>query len=91
MNRETAIKLFEHQRIRAEWDDTTQKWYFAIVDVIRVLTGCPKSRTYWSVLKTRRKNEGSQLATKCSQLTCTDLLSVEIDRFMYQASREGGI
>jgi len=27
-----------------------------------------KARKYWSVLKTRLKNEGSQLATNCSQL-----------------------
>jgi len=26
------------------------------------------ARKYWSVLKTRLKNEGSQLATNCSQL-----------------------
>ena len=60
--------MFEHQQIRAEWDETTQRWYFAIVDVIRALTESPKPRTYWSVLKTRLKKEGSQLATNCSQL-----------------------
>lgn len=60
--------MFEHQQIRAEWDEATQTWYFAIVDVVRVLTGSPKPRTYWSVLKNRLKKEGSQLATNCSQL-----------------------
>ena len=30
--------------------------------------GGSKPRTYWSVLKTRLKKEGSQLATNCSQL-----------------------
>lgn len=68
MTKETAIKLFEHQQIRAEWDQKTQRWYFAIVDVVRALTGSPKPRTYWSVLKTRLRKEGSQLATNCSQL-----------------------
>ena len=68
MTKETAIKLFEHQKIRVEWDEARQKWYFAIVDVIRVLTDSPKPRTYWSVLKTSQKKEGSQLATNCSQL-----------------------
>jgi hypothetical protein len=68
MTKETAIKLFEHQQIRTKWDEITQKWYFSIVDVIRVLTDSPKPRTYWSVLKTRLKKEGSQLATNCSQL-----------------------
>lgn len=68
MTKETVIKLFEHQQIRAEWDEEAQTWYFAIVDVVRVLTGSPNPRSYWSVLKSRLKKEGSQLATKCSQL-----------------------
>ncbi|MFZ2950882.1 MAG: Bro-N domain-containing protein [Desulfuromonadaceae bacterium] len=68
MTRETAVKLFEHRQIRAAWDEEKQKWYFAIVDVVRVLTDSSNPRTYWSVLKTRLKKEGSQLATNCSQL-----------------------
>jgi hypothetical protein len=38
------------------------------VDVVNVLTDSPNPRSYWSVLKTRLKKEGSQLATNCSQL-----------------------
>jgi hypothetical protein len=38
------------------------------VDVVAVLTESPNPRKYWSVLKTRLKAEGSQLATNCSQL-----------------------
>ena len=41
---------------------------FSIVDVIAVLTDSPNPRKYWSVLKTRLKKEGSELATNCSQL-----------------------
>jgi hypothetical protein len=36
--------------------------------VVAVLTDSPNPRKYWSVLKTRLKAEGSQLATNCSQL-----------------------
>jgi len=36
--------------------------------VIEILTESPNPRKYWSVLKTRLKKEGSQLATNCSQL-----------------------
>ncbi len=45
-----------------------EKWYLSIVDIIGVLTDSPNPRKYWSVLKTRLKAEGSQLATNCSQL-----------------------
>lgn len=62
------IKLFEQQQVRSVWDSEQDKWYFSVVDVIAVLTGSPNPRKYWSVLKTRLKKEGSQLATNCSQL-----------------------
>ncbi len=39
-----------------------------MLDVVAVLTDSPNLRKYWSVLKTRLKAEGSQLATNCSQL-----------------------
>ena len=68
MNKETAIKLFEQKKIRSHWDDDHEKWYFSIVDVIGVLTESSNPRKYWSVLKTRLKKEGSELATNCSQL-----------------------
>lgn len=63
-----AIKLFESMRVRVVWDDVLEKYFFSIVDVIQVLTGSPNPRKYWSVLKTRLKQEGSELATNCSQL-----------------------
>jgi bisphosphoglycerate-dependent phosphoglycerate mutase len=62
------IKLFESKKIRSQWGEQEQKWYFSIVDVIEILTESPNPRKYWSVLKTRLKKEGSQLATNCSQL-----------------------
>ena len=68
MNKETAIKIFEQKKIRSHWDDEYEKWYFSIVDVIGVLTESNNPRKYWSVLKTRLKKEGSELATNCSQL-----------------------
>ena len=68
MKKETAIKLFEQNQIRTHWDDEQEKWYFSVVDVVGVLTESPNPRKYWSVLKTRLKAEGSELATNCSQL-----------------------
>jgi hypothetical protein len=68
MTKDTAIKLFNDKQIRTIWDDEKEKWYFSIVDVVGVLTESPNPRKYWSVLKSRLKKEGSQLATNCSQL-----------------------
>lgn len=68
MTKETAIKLFQDQRVRVQWNDEIEKWYFSIIDVIGVLTESANPRKYWSVLKTRLKQEGSKVATNCSRL-----------------------
>ena len=68
MAEKTQIKLFEDKKVRTIWDEEAEEWYFSVVDVVAVLTESPNPRKYWSVLKTRLKTEGSQLATNCSQL-----------------------
>ena len=68
MTKETAIRLFQDKKVRVQWDEEKEKWVFSIVDIIGVLTESPNPRKYWSVLKTRLKKEGSELATNCSQL-----------------------
>ena len=62
------IQLFKDRQVRSHWDAEQEKWYFSIVDVVAILTDSPNPRKYWSVLKTRLKKEGSELATNCSQL-----------------------
>jgi len=68
MTNKNALKLFEDKKVRTVWDEEKGKWYLSIIDVVDVLTHSPNPRKYWSVLKTRLKKEGSQLATNCSQL-----------------------
>ncbi len=65
---ENKIKVFENKQVRTVWDAEAEEWYFSVVDVVAVLTDSPNPRKYWSVLKTRLKNEGSELTTNCSQL-----------------------
>jgi len=56
------IKLFESRQIRTEWSESKQKWYFAIIDVIEILTESHNPRRYWSDLKRKLNSEGfSQL------------------------------
>lgn len=68
MSKDTAIQLFEERQVRSIWSEEEEKWYFSIVDVVEILTESPNARKYWSVLKTRLKKEGNELATNCSQL-----------------------
>lgn len=71
MNDSNDIQLFEDQRIRTAWDETQEKWFFSVVDVIAVLTEQPTQRgasNYWAKLKERLSAEGFQLLTSCQQL-----------------------
>ena len=63
-----AIALFEGKKIRKIWDDKSEKWYFSVVDVVRVLTDSEDARNYWKVLKNRLNEEGNESVTKCNQL-----------------------
>ena len=65
---ETITNLFEGAQIRSLWDSEKEDYYFSVIDVIGALTSSKEPRKYWSVLKTRLKKEGSELATKCSKL-----------------------
>lgn len=65
---ETKIAIFRDKGIRRHWDEGQEKWYFAIVDVVEVLTASPNPRSYWKVLKHRLKKEGSEVVTKCNHL-----------------------
>jgi prophage antirepressor-like protein len=65
---ENKIKLFESKQIRTIWNDDEEEWYFSVVDVVRILTESPDPKRYWSVLKTRLKQEGVESTTICSTL-----------------------
>jgi prophage antirepressor-like protein len=64
----TSLHLFEDKKVRAIWDDKAEKWYFAVVDVIAILTDSKNPQTYWRVLKKRLADEGNQTVTNCNGL-----------------------
>ena len=61
-----TIQLFEDKKIRTAWDEEKEEWYFAIVDVIAILTDSPNPQTYWRVMKKRLKDEGNETVTNCN-------------------------
>lgn len=67
----TQIALFEASRVRRAWNESQQKWYFAIVDVVAILTHSGNPQTYWRVLKKRLTDEGNQTVTNCNALKMT--------------------
>ena len=66
MTKKQALQLFEERKVRTVWDDQEEKWYFAIVDVVAVLTDSTNPQTYWRVLKNRLSKEGNETVTNCN-------------------------
>ncbi|MBQ6991533.1 MAG: phage antirepressor protein [Clostridia bacterium] len=65
---ETISNLFEDKEIRSIWDSEKQEYYFSVVDIISALTDSKIPRNYWSDLKRKLINEGSQLHEEIVQL-----------------------
>jgi hypothetical protein len=67
----TNLKLFENKQIRSGWNEEEQEWYFAVVDVIAILTDSTDPKDYWYRMKKREKVSGFELSTICRQLKLT--------------------
>jgi hypothetical protein len=68
MDKNIRIALFEGRQIRRHWDEKQEKWYFAVMDVIEILAQTDRPRKYWNDLKTKLRNEGSEVSEKIGQL-----------------------
>ncbi len=65
---ETISNLFEGNEIRSVWDSEKEEYYFSVVDVIKALTDSNIPKRYWSDLKRKLTEEGSQLYENIVQL-----------------------
>ena len=68
MDVKKAIKLFNDKKIRVEWNEEEEKWYFSVVDITAVLTESKNPSAYWRKLKERLKKEGNETVTICHRL-----------------------
>ena len=59
--------IFETKEVRRTWHN--EQWYFAIVDIVAVLTDSTNPAVYWRVLKKRLLTEGgNETVTNCNTL-----------------------
>ena len=67
---ETISNLFENKEIRSVWDSQKEEYYFSVIDIIGALTDndYQKSRNYWKWLKSKLKDEGSELVSNTNRL-----------------------
>lgn len=68
MEENNKIQLFEGKQVRYVWDAEKEKYFFSVVDVIKVLTDSENPRRYWSDLKRKLEAEGSEVYEKIVQL-----------------------
>src|SRR3989344_1553277 len=74
MKNDYQIVSFKDKKIRRQWDEKEEKWYFSVVDIIQTLISQPNfqsARNYWKVLKNRLKKDGSEVVTNCNRLKMT--------------------
>jgi len=68
---ESDIAIFDKFKIRRQYDEAKEVWYFSVIDIVQVLTDQPdyqKARKYWNKLCERLKNEGSESVSNCHRL-----------------------
>ena len=64
----TITNLFEGKEIRSIWDSEKEEYYFSVVDVIEILTDSNIPKRYWTDLKRKLVNEGSEVYDKIVRL-----------------------
>ena len=53
MTHHNEIKIFGEQQVRSVWDDATEEWYFAVVDVVAALTDSVNPTDYIKKMRQR--------------------------------------
>ncbi len=69
MANESIIKLFEGKKVRVVWDEEMEKYYFAVQDIVQVLTDSADIKQYVKRLRSRDKELDSVWGTICTPPT----------------------
>ena len=62
------IKVFENKKIRTEWNEQEEDWYFSLVDVVAVLADTTNPTDYLKKMRKRDVELGAYLGTNCPQV-----------------------
>lgn len=82
------IKLFESKHIRSVWNETEQKWYFSVQDVIFVLTDSVDIKQYIKRIISRDEQLKSNWGTIC---TLVEMEAADGKKRKIQASDTKGL
>ncbi len=62
---ETKLKLFNEKKIRTSWIADEEEWYFAVVDVVAVLTDSENPTDYFKKMRKRDPDLAAYVGTNC--------------------------
>lgn len=62
------IKVFEDKKIRTQWNEQEEDWYFSMVDVVAVLADTTNPTDYLKKMRKRDVELGAYLGTNCPQV-----------------------
>lgn len=71
MSNKISIRFFNNKEVRAVWNDSENKWYFSVLDIIGAIRNeddYKKCRNYWKYFKTKLKKEKNELVSGTNQL-----------------------
>ena len=66
MNDNFAIQLFEGKKVRIVWDAEKEKYYFAVADIVQVLTESEDVKQYIKRMRARDPELNSRWGTICT-------------------------
>lgn len=88
MNDNFAIQLFEGKKVRIVWDAEQEKYYFAVSDIVQVLTDSADVKQYIKRMRARDPELNSKWGTIC---TSVEMLAPDGKRRKTQAADLEGI
>lgn len=88
MNENFAIQLFEGKKVRIVWDAEKEKYYFAVADIVQVLTDSEDVKQYIKRMRARDPELNSSWGTIC---TPTRMVAADGKVYKTQAADLEGI
>jgi DNA-damage-inducible protein D len=68
MENDKSTAVFENREVRRHYDEVTETWYFAVVDIVAALTDSINPTDYLKKLRKRDTELGIYIGTNCPQV-----------------------
>ena len=88
MNENLAIQLFENKKVRVAWDAEQEKYYFAVADIVEILTDSTDVKQYIKRMRARDPELNLRWGTIC---TPTRMMAADGKIYKTQAADLEGI